>query len=41
MVANEHNLILNVARDNTNGIPNRRNLGVDYGEMGKTTVVCR
>lgn len=38
MVANDHNLILDVARDNTNGIPNRPNLGVDCGEMGKISV---
>jgi hypothetical protein len=34
MVANKHNLILDVPRDNTNGVPNRRNLCVDYESDG-------
>jgi hypothetical protein len=31
MVANKHDLILDMTRDNTNDVPDRRNLGVDCG----------
>jgi len=34
MIANEHDLILDMARDNTDGIPDRPNLGVDCGDNG-------
>ena len=34
VIANEHDLILDMTRDNTNGIPDRRNLGIDCGDRG-------
>jgi hypothetical protein len=36
MIADKHDLILNIPRDNTDGVPDRRNLGIDYGNDGVT-----
>lgn len=31
MIADKHDLVLDIPRDNADGVPDRRNLGVDYG----------
>jgi hypothetical protein len=34
MIADKYDLILDMSRDNTDGVPDRRNLGIDYGDDG-------